>query len=193
MNQSDIKNLTTRQLEKIIEALNDKAKYIKKFLARRYVDENKTSYLSNWAALAELPPDVKEYFLEHCDLNDFILENGYYNYITNYGGMTTFKAWTCGWMLKKYDDYIGFRPKDEYHVLIPHHHCSISLDDIIEEYKIVEGLYDKYFINNLTEYVIYTSIKKKPNILEITSDNYMFAKCKNRHFEEFDCYDKIVR
>lgn len=186
----DVSQLSTRQLEKVQEALKAKMTEVQAALNQKLIMENRSKYLEKWADKAELPEELRKYFVYNVDVNDFVLENGYYNYHTEVGGYSTFLTWSCRWLLKQKGDYVSFRANDEGHNMILKYQTKLTIGDILTEHKLLGGAYDKNFIAHLTEYVIYTAVDKSPQLLKITKENALFSETDTRHFKELDSYAK---
>jgi len=165
-----LSTLNSDQLDKVYVALQRKTKEVEKLMGRKLVEENRADYLRSWAALAQLPSNMCEYFIEHANIDDFILENGYYHYMSRYGAPMTFQVWSCRWLLEKRGDYVSFHKRHDGRKLALKYR-----DEACSEPA-----------QNLTEYVIYKAVEKDPYILRITDQNKLFAGQINRHFAQLD-------
>lgn len=167
---NDLNLLTTDQLDKLHKDLKDKTDEVYHILHERLVTENRRDYLEKWANLALLTYELKDYFLKHGDVNDFILENGAkYDYI----------IWTCKWMLQHKGDYVKYnvrkyKYRQKYKTK---YRTNIQLSDIQHQYN--SDYIDIELMKNITEYVIYTAITKDPTILKIGEHNVIFSKFHN--------------
>ena len=166
----DLEQLNTKQLDHIYRELVKKTEEVHTILIKKSRLEHKIPYLNKWLSYAKLPEHIKSYYLNHCNIEWFLLENIHHN--------GKIHAWTCKWMLDCYGDYISFRSFD-HHNLIPKHTTKIKLDDIITMFNEVGIGKDIKLIFMLTEYIIYNAIKTNPNILKITDSNQIFGKIKN--------------
>jgi len=177
----ELSKLSSRQLDQIYESLKVKTREVYQIMGERMIDENKETYLREWADLAGLSDSLTKFFLDYANLNDFILENGYYHYISKYGAEMTFQVWSCRWLLEKKGDYVSFLKKPELDHLKLHRKTVIRMEDLERMDR-----KDPQAIEALTEYVIYKAVEKKPYILCITKDNKLFSGKVNRHFTMLD-------
>ena len=179
--KADLSKLSSEQLDRIYESLKVKTREVYQMIGEKLIEENKETYLKEWAELAALSEDLTTFFVEHANLNDFILENGYYHYINKYGADMTFQVWSCRWLLEKKGDYISYMKKPKLDHLKLHRKTLIQMEDLERMNRD-----DPQAIEALTEYVIYKAVNKKPYILWVTKDNKLFSGKVNRHFTMLD-------
>ena len=174
----NLKKLSSTQLDTLYTALQEKTKEIHKLINQKLIEENRDTYLKKWANLASLPETFTKYFIRYANITDFIIENGYYHYMSKYGCSMTLQVWSCRWLLEQRGDYVSYHQTPEGHNLVLKYPPKIHITDLSDT--------DPNLITTLTEYVIYKAVEKDPRILCITTNNQLFAGNVNYHFHELD-------
>ncbi len=177
----DLSKLNSKQLDKIYETLQLKTREVYKLIGDKLIEENRENYLHEWVRHAGLSLKLEKFFLANAVLNDFVLENGYYHYISKYGADMTFQVWSCRWLLEEKGDYVSYLKKPVFE------HMSLRRKTLIklEELERMD-LNDPKAVVALTEFVIYKAVENNPGILCITKDNRLFGGKIDRHFTKLD-------
>lgn len=157
----DIEQLDIEQLHQSINSLNQKLNKFKSVLNKKLIQTGRNNYLKLWFSYVDVPA-LEAFFLEHAKVDDFILTNTEINYTKD-----KIDICTCKW-LSTNNDSVAFKNGNTVRNL--KNRSSYGRNEIII-YHVANNL----TIEQLTEYVIYTALKKNPSLLKITEDNKLFS------------------